>query len=306
METLLLFDGFPILHRAYHALPPLKTKDGLPTNVLYGFLSMVHKAINDFMPEYLVVAFDTAKPTFRKKIFHDYQIQRPKIADDFKIQIPLVKEALEEAGLFQIEKDGYEADDIIGTMVNKLKKNQLRIIIITGDRDVFQLIDKNVYVAVPQVGLTNIKLFDYREVIKKLGIPPDKIVDYKALVGDPSDNYPGAQGVGEKTAINLLNQFGDIENLYKEINKVQPERIKKILLQEKENVFLSKKLAQIDTNVKIDFTLQQLRFTNFSEGLKNFLEKHQIYSLVNRFFNKKKEKNLKKQTKTPNNQESLF
>ena len=304
METLLLFDGYPLLHRAYHALPPLETKDHIPTNILYGFFLMLHKATNDFSPQYVAIAFDTPKPTFRKKLFKDYQIQRPKITDDFKIQIPLVKKALACAGIFQIDKDGYEADDIIGTLVKKIKDENLRIVIITGDRDIFQLIDKNIFVAVPQTGITNIKIYDKSEVVKKIGLPPEKIVDYKALVGDQSDNYPGACGIGQKTAVDLLNKFDSIEDLYQKIDEVKPKRIKEILVREKEKVFLSKKLAQIDTNVEIDFNLQKLRFDEFSKNLKNFLEKYQIYSLVKRFFSNKNQdsKKIVKESR----QESLF
>ena len=304
METLLLFDGYPLLHRAYHALPPLKTKDHIPTNILYGFFLMLHKATNDFSPQYVAIAFDTPKPTFRKKLFKDYQIQRPKITDDFKIQIPLVKKALTCAGIFQIEKDGYEADDIIGTLVKKIKDENLRIVIITGDRDIFQLIDKNIFVAVPQTGITNIKIYDKSEVVKKIGLPPEKIVDYKALVGDQSDNYPGACGIGQKTAVDLLNKFDSIEDLYQKIDEVKPKRIKEILVREKEKVFLSKKLAQIATNVEIDFNLQKLRFDEFSKNLKNFLEKYQIYSLVKRFFSNKNQDS--KKIVKESHQESLF
>lgn len=306
METLLLFDGYPLLHRAYHALPPLKTKNGLPTNVIYGFLSMIHKAVSDFSPQYLSIAFDTPKPTFRKKLFAQYQIQRPKMADDFKIQIPLVKEAIIEAAISQLEKESYEADDIIGTITKKLKNDNLRIIIVTGDRDIFQLIDKNIYVAVPQTGLTSIKIYDRNEVLKKLGLPPEKIVDYKALVGDQSDNYPGAKGIGPKTAIELINHFDTIENLYRRLDDVKSEKIKQILIKEKENVFLSKKLAQIVTTVPIQLELQQLEFNGFNKNLKNFLEKYQMYSLINRFFNKNSRQKKIKNKEKKEEQQGLF
>lgn len=306
METLLIFDGYPLLHRAYHALPPLKTKNGLPTNIVYGFLSMIHKAVSDFSPQYLSIALDTPKPSFRKKLFANYQIQRPKMADDFKIQIPLVKEAIIKAAIFQLEKEGYEADDIIGTITEKLKNNNLRIIIVTGDRDIFQLIDKNVYVAVPQTGLTTIKIYDRQEVLKKLGLPPEKIVDYKALIGDQSDNYPGAKGIGPKTAISLLNQFDTIENLYRRLNNIESGKIKEILIKEKENVFLSKNLAKIITNVPIQFELQQLEFGGFNKDLKNFLQKYQMYSLINRFFNKNNQQKKTKNKEKKEQQQGLF
>src|SRR3989339_1573657 len=173
MQTLLIIDGNAIMHRAYHALPPFKAKDGTPTNVVYGFLSMLNKVTDDFKPSHLITCFDTPKKTFRNEIFKDYQIQRPKIDDDFIIQIPLVKEALDKSGIERIERDGFEADDLIGTITKIFEKNDFRILILTGDKDIFQLITDKVFVAAPQLGLANIKIFDKTEVEKKLDIKPD-------------------------------------------------------------------------------------------------------------------------------------
>src|SRR3989338_6753699 len=150
MNTLLLIDGNAIMHRAFHALPPFKTKDGIPTNVIYGFFSMLHKSIADFHPNFIVVCFDTPKPTFRNKLSKEYQAQRPKISDDFITQIPLVKEALDKAGVTHLEKDGFEADDLIGTITQKFKDNGIKVLILSGDRDIQQLVAKNVYVITPK------------------------------------------------------------------------------------------------------------------------------------------------------------
>src|SRR3989344_5432903 len=158
MNTLLLIDGNAIMHRAYHALPPFKAADGTPTNVVYGYLSMLNKVVDDFKPDYLISCFDTPKPTFRNKVFKDYQIQRPKIDDEFIVQIPLVKQALDEAGIIRLEKDGFEADDLIGTISQIFDGNKFRVIIVSGDKDIFQLINDNIYVAAPQLGLANIKI----------------------------------------------------------------------------------------------------------------------------------------------------
>ncbi len=307
METFLILDGHPIMHRAYHALPLLTSKNGLPTNVVYGFLSMINKAISDFQPNYILIAFDTPKPTFRHQLYKNYQIQRPKIKDDFKVQIPLVKKAVSAAGLCYLEKDGYEADDIIGSIVEKIKNLPLRIIIITGDRDIFQLIDKNIYVAIPESGLSKIKIYDEEAVKNKLNLLPKSLVDYKALVGDNSDNYPGAKNIGPKTAIKLLEKFKTVENLYQNLDRLDSEKIKEILIREKENVFLSKKLAQINKNLDLPFKLENYRFLNFPPSLKSFLEQYQMYSLLNRFFtekNKNAEKTKKNEEK--NLQKSLF
>ena len=284
MQTLLLIDGNAIMHRAYHALPPFKSADGTPTNVVYGYLSMLYKVVADFKPDYLISCFDTPKPTFRNKIFKDYQIQRPEIDADFIVQIPLVKQALDAAGINRIEKDGFEADDLIGTITRIFEINKFRVIILTGDKDIFQLITENVFVASPQLGLANIKIFDRSEVEKKLDVSPNQIIEFKALAGDPSDNYPGASGIGPKTASKLIHQFGTVENIYKNINQVESEKVKEVLKNEKESVYLSKKLATIMTNVDIDLNIEKLKFKNFNKKLIDFLTKYQMNTLTKRIF----------------------
>lgn len=283
MNTLLLIDGNAIMHRAFHALPPFKTKSGIPTNVIYGFFSMLHKAIADFRPNYIVVCFDTPKPTFRNKIFKDYQAQRPKIANEFITQIPLVKEALDRAGITHLEKDGYEADDIIGTIVHKFKKNDTRVLIFTGDKDILQLVDEKIFVVAPLIGLSNIKMLDKIEVQKKFDLPPDKIPDLKALMGDPSDNYPGAKGIGPKTAAKLLQRFESVENLFQHLNKLD-EKTKKILTEHKDQIFLAKKLATIDCQVSIDIDMKKAHFEKFKDDLKDYFLKYEMKSLASRFF----------------------
>ncbi|MFH0979486.1 MAG: 5'-3' exonuclease H3TH domain-containing protein [Candidatus Roizmanbacteria bacterium] len=308
MNTLLLIDGNAIMHRAYHALPPFKSADGTPTNVVYGYLSMLNKVVTDFKPDYLISCFDTPKPTFRNKVFKEYQIQRPKIENEFIVQIPLVKQALDAAGIERLEKDGFEADDLIGTITKIFEMNKFRVVILTGDKDIFQLITKNVFVAAPQLGLANIKIFDKSEVEKKLDVSPNQIVEYKALAGDPSDNYPGASGIGPKTASKLIHQFGTVDNIYKNLEKVESEKIKELLKKEKDSVFVSKKLATILTDVKIDLDIEKLKFSGFNKKLKDFLEKYQMISLVKRIFNENK-KNLparKQEEKTKNDQIGLF
>jgi len=294
MKTLLLIDGNAIMHRAYHALPPFKATDGTPTNVVYGYLSMLNKVVADFKPDYLISCFDTPEKTFRNKLFKEYQSQRPKIEDEFIVQIPLVKQAVDAAGIERMEKPGFEADDLIGTF----ERNNFRVVILTGDKDIFQLITDNVFVAAPQLGLANIKIFDKTEVEKKLDIKPDQIIEYKALVGDPSDNYPGASGIGPKTASKLIHQFGNIEQIYKNIEKIESEKIREILKKEKDSVLLSEKLATIMTNVGIDLNIEKLKFSGFNKKLIDFLTKYQMNTLAKRLFNikevEKKEGSKKK------------
>lgn len=305
MDTLLLIDGNAIMHRAYHALPPFKTKNGIPTNVVYGFFSMLHKGIIDFKPTHIVVCFDTPKPTFRNKIFKEYQAQRPKIADDFIVQIPLLKEALDKAGIVHLEKDGFEADDLIGTIAHKFKSNGIKVLILSGDRDIQQLIDKNVYVITPKLGLSDLKIYDIAEVQKKMGLNPEKIPDLKALMGDSSDNYSGAKGIGPKTAARLLQQYGSIDHIYSHLDQIE-EKIRKILQNYKQNVILSHKLATIDTQVKINFEIEKTKFEKFNPDLKSFLEKLEISSLTKRIFPVKKPDLKQSKKSAAKNQLDLF
>lgn len=284
MKTLLLIDGNAIMHRAYYAIPPnFKTKDGIPTNAVYGFMTMLSKAIADFQPEYVIICFDTPKPTFRKKLYENYQAHRPKLADTFITQIPLIKEMLEKAGVAQIEKEGYEADDIIGTLVTR-NKDKYRTLILTGDKDIMQLVDENVFVMSPQTGISSIKLFDKSEVKNKLGVTPDKIPDLKGLMGDASDNYGGAKGIGPKTAQELISRFKSVENLLENVSEVENARTQQIIKTHQENILLSKKLATIDCNVPINLSIESARFTGFSEGLKSFLNSLEMYTLAERLY----------------------
>jgi len=306
MQTLLLIDGNAIMHRAYHALPPFKATDGTPTNVVYGYISMLNKVVTDFKPDYLISCFDTPEKTFRNKLFKEYQSQRPKIDDDFIVQIPLVKQAVDAAGIERMEKPGYEADDLIGTITRIFEKNNFRVIILTGDKDIFQLITNKVFVASPQLGLANIKIFDKEEVEKKLDVAPAQIIDYKGLAGDPSDHYPGASGIGPKTACKLIHQFGTIEKIYENIDKIDSIKVKEILEKEKDNVFISKKLATIMIDVEIDLDIKKLMFKGFNKNLINFLEKYQMNTLTKRIFKEKAVERKQEIKKIESNQIGLF
>ncbi len=292
------------MHRAFHAYPLLTSSDNTPTNVIYGFLAMLYKIVVDFKPTHLAVVFDTPKPTFRNKLYEKYQIQRPKIDDKFVVQIPLVKQAVDEASIYRLEKDGYEADDVIGTICEIFKNNQdYKIIIVSGDKDIFQLVNDKTFVATPIAGLSTVKIYDETEVKQKLDILPSQVVDYKALVGDPSDNYPGAKGIGPVNAVKLIQKFGSIDNIYKNIDKIESKKIKNILICEKENVYLSKKLATIVKDAPIEIDINKLKFNGFNKKLKDFLEKYEIFSLVKRIFGEKKEE---KKLEKKQDQISLF
>lgn len=294
MNTLLLIDGNALMHRAYHAIPPFKKKDGTPTNVIYGFFSILNKAIDDFKPTHLIVCFDVAAPTFRKKMFKEYKAQRKKLENDFIVQIPFVKEGLNEAKIIYSEKPGFEADDVIGTLGKQFSRKLDKILILSGDKDILQLVDKNIFVITPHIGFAKTIVYDRQQVVDRFGVTPKQMADFKALAGDQSDNYPGAKGIGPKTATQLINQFNTIEKLLKNIDKVKSEKIKQALIDSKENILMAKKLSEIDKNVNVKIKLDETKFDQFPLSFRDFLFKFEMYSLANRFFKTKKQPAVKK------------
>ncbi len=242
----------------------------------------------DFHPQNLLICFDTPKPTFRNVLSKEYQAQRPKIGDDFISQIPLVQTLLDRAGFVRAELDGFEADDVIGTMAAKYKKNH-KVLILTGDKDIFQLVDKNVIVISPKFGFSETILYDHDAVLKKMGIPPALIPDYKALVGDSSDNYKGAKGIGPKTAISLLLKFGSVENVLKNSKKIENERVRNLIESNIDEIHLSHQLAKINISVPIGINFEKTKFTGFNVALEEFLKSLEIKSLRLRIFGPKKE-----------------
>lgn len=308
MNTLLLIDGNALMHRAYHALPPFKTKSGIQTNAVYGFISILNKAIQDFNPFHVIVSFDTPVPTFRKKMFKEYQSQRPKMENELSQQFPIAKEALDAGHIIHLEKEGYESDDVIGTISRKFNTNGDRVLILSGDKDILQLVNDKVFVITPQLGFSKQVVYSVPEVEKRFGIKPEQIPDFKALMGDQSDNYKGAKGIGPKTAAKLLQEYKSIDNIFKNL-KIIDGKIQKMLGDHKEMVLMSHKLATILTNVDINVDLEKTEFHGFNKELKEFLKKYEMYSLMNRIFDQKKppgkREELKKK-KINENQIGLF
>lgn len=308
MNTLLIVDGNGLMHRAYHALPPFKTAKGVPTHVVYGFFSILQKALIDFQPTHVVICFDTPASTFRNKIHKEYQSQRPKIADDFIEQIPMVKTSLDSAHIIHMELDGYEGDDVIGTIAKKAESQKYSVLILTGDKDMMQLINDQVSTVTPDIGFSKTKVYTPDEVEKKMGVKPSHIVDLKALTGDPSDNYKGADGIGPKTAQKLLTQFDTVENILKNIDTLPDGKVKNNLKASIDDIRMAQKLAKIFTEVPIECDLDTMKWNGFSEGLREQLIAYEMYSLVPRLFPKpKKEKIIKdKKESSSKDQISLF
>jgi len=282
MKKLVLIDGNAIIHRAFHALPPLNNKDGLPTNAVYGFFTMLLKIIEDLQPEYLIVCFDKAAPTFRKQLYVGYQATRPKVSDDLSPQFEVVHKALDEAKIKHFAVDGYEADDLIGTISKEAKAKDIQTIIVSGDRDLLQLVNAKVLMLAPIVGMTKMTLFDETKVREKYGLEPWQIVDYKALVGDASDNYPGVTGIGPKTASGLLNKYQTLEGIYEHLGELSPQ-VQEKLAQDAEQAALAKKLATIvlDAPVKLDEEDAEINKID-NKALKKVFEKLNFKSLLNR------------------------
>lgn len=306
MNTALIVDGNALMHRAFHALPPFKTSKGIPTHVVYGFFSMLQGTISDFHPSHVLVCFDTPAPTFRNALLETYQAQRPAIANEFKEQIPMTKEALDAAKTVHLELDGYEADDIIGTTVKVYEKNQFSILILTGDKDIMQLVNNSVRVVTPQIGFAKTKVYTPELVKEKLGVEPSLIADWKALVGDPSDNYKGADGIGPKTASKLLEQFGSLDNLLQNVSHLPEGKVKSSILHNLNDIQVSKQLAVIRTDAPVSFPIEQTQWSGFHPNLRTYLLNLEMHSLVSRLFPMQRKITKKNVPKKDEPQMNLF
>ncbi len=308
MNTLLIVDGNGLMHRAYHALPPFKTAKGVPTQVVYGFFSILYKSIADFQPTHVLVCFDTPGPTFRNKLHSEYQSQRPKIADDFIVQIPMVKQALSAGSIVHVELLGYEGDDVIGTAAKKAEKEGFLVLILSGDKDMMQLVNEHISTVTPDIGFSTTKVYTPAEVEKKMGVPPSKIIDYKALAGDPSDNYKGADGIGPKTAKKLLDEYGTVDGILEHIDSLPEGKIKTSIGENIEEIKIGKKLATICTTAPVEIPLEKTKWEGFIEPLRVQLLEFEMYSLIARLFPKKKKSDVRsKKTEEKNkDQMSMF
>jgi DNA polymerase-1 len=294
-KRLIVIDGNSLVHRAYHALPPLTTKEGELINAVYGFLLLFFKAIKEFKPDFVAATFDLPAPTFRHEKFLAYKATRPKAPDELYNQLPRVKEILTSFDVPIFEKKGFEADDVIGTISKLAPQKQIlpeiETIILSGDLDNLQLVDTHTKVYTLRKGLKDTVLYDEKGVEEKYqGLLPKQLPDFKALKGDPSDNIPGVPGIGDKTAIQLIREFGSLENLYENLEKNKIlEKIKlsprfiPLLKEYKEQAFFSKMLAKINENVPIDFDLEKCHWGNYDrEKITQLFKKLDFNSLVER------------------------
>lgn len=279
---ILLIDANAIIHRAYHAFPKnLTTTDGKLVNAAYGFTKILLQTLKEFEPEYIVCAFDTRMPTFRHEMFKEYKAHRPKTDAELIEQFPLVKQVVEALNIPLFEVEGSEADDIIGTITKNQSIKTIEKIVVTGDKDLLQLIDKNTKIFLAGTSYSKSKVYNESNVEKKLGFPHQYLIDYKGLKGDPSDNIPGVKGVGDVTATNLIKKYGTLEEIYQNIEQISGA-VQNKLKENADMAKLSKELATIDCQVNLDFQLSKAELKDYDQdkALKLFQEL-QFRSLVN-------------------------
>lgn len=278
----LLFDGHAVIYRAYYALPPLTDPSGRIVNAAFGFSRILLAALEEFEPEYVAVTFDHPKPTFRHKEFKDYKAHRPEMPDDLQPQIPLVKEIVDALGIPRFELEGYEADDLIGTVSYYLDHQPEKLgahqeilnVIVTGDKDLLQLVDDNTHVWIPGRGQGNDLEYDAPLVEEKMGVRPNQVVDMKALMGDSSDNIPGIKGIGKKTAVKLLEAHQTLDELFERVTQLQGTGEKDDLLkgallnrliEGKDSAYMSQELARINCQAPINIDLDQCRIESYDK-----------------------------------------
>lgn len=260
MSKAVFIDGLSILNRAFYGIPTLTNSEGLHTNAVYGFLNIMFKIIDEEKPDYIAVAFDVSAPTFRHNMYTDYKGTRKAMPDELREQIPVIKEVLHSMGILTIEQEGYEADDILGTLSRKCQALDMDVSIISGDRDLLQLATEKIKIRIPKTKATGTEIEDYyaQDVLNKYQVTPKEFIDLKALMGDSSDNIPGVPGIGEKTGIKIISAYKNIENAYKHAGEIKPKKASENLVTFWEQAKLSKTLATIETSCPIDVSVESM------------------------------------------------
>ena len=288
MNKLLLLDGNSMLFRAYYATlysHRMSTSNGIPTNAVFGFIMMLNKAIEVIGPDAILVAWDAGEKTFRHEKFGEYKGTRKPVDEELIVQFPIVREFLDGAGIKRYEQVGFEADDIIGSMAKS--HPEIQTTILTSDRDLLQLVDESTSVLLMKKGITDMELMSLSNFEEVYGLQPPQIIDLKGLMGDSSDNIPGVAGVGQKTAVKLLQEYDSVENVYAHIDQIKG-KLKEKLENDKEKAFLSKDLATIFTKMELPFSLEEVSFTGFQDSVNEFYKKYEMRSLMNQKVTSKK------------------
>ncbi|HKL42629.1 MAG TPA: DNA polymerase I [Clostridia bacterium] len=285
-KRVIIVDGNSIINRAFYAIPSLVNKDGIHTNAIYGFYNMLFKLLDDYKPDYLSIAFDVKAKTFRHKQFEDYKGHRAGMPDELAEQMPIIKEILDALGIERMELAGYEADDLIGTVSQLCADADLEVLIISGDKDILQLVNDNVTVLYTKRGISNLKEYREIDVVEEFGVKPVRVPDYKGLRGDSSDNIPGVAGIGDKTAKKLLKQFDSVEEIIMNQESIKSTRARNSIEGNEEVAVLSKKLATIMKNVPIEFNIEELIIEEPEiESVITLLKKYDLNSIISRLKN---------------------
>lgn len=265
-EKLVLIDGHSILNRAFFGIPDLTNSEGLHTNAVYGFLNIMFKILEEEQPDYLTVAFDVSQPTFRHEMFAEYKGTRKPMAEELRQQVPVMKEMLKAMGITVVEKGGYEADDLLGTIAKRSEAAGITVSVVSGDRDLLQLATDHIKIRIPKTKRTGTEIEDYntKEVLEKYQVTPTEFIDVKALMGDTSDNIPGVPGIGEKTATAIIAKYGSIENAYAHVEEIKPPRASNNLKEHYDMAQMSKTLATIEINADIDYELKNAKIDGIS------------------------------------------
>jgi len=293
-EKLILVDGSGYIFRAYYALPPMNNPDGIPINAVYGFTNMMVKLIEDFNPQDICVLFDFGRETFRNEIYANYKANRTSPPEDLIPQFDLIKQASKSIGLPTIEMEGFEADDLIATFVQKAKKINKEVIIVSSDKDLMQLVANDVLMLDPMKNLW----IDENKVKEKFGVSPDKVIDVQALAGDSSDNVPGVPGIGVKTASQLINEYGSLEKLLDNASSIKQEKRRESLLNNAELAIVSKKLVSLFSDVPIPYKISDLKWTpRNDDNLLAFLKENNFKRLENRYFDPEQAGNSQPESK---------
>ncbi len=285
-KKLMLIDGHSILNRAYFGLPPLTAPDGTPTGAVYGFLNIMFKFIDEETPDHLAVAFDLSTPTFRHKAFKEYKGTRKPMDEDLKVQVPLIKNILKAMNIPVVTKEGFEADDIIGTLSQNASNEGMKVTIVSGDKDLLQLVDNDVTVKNPKTsrGVTTVTDYTPEKVEEEFGVTTDEFVLLKAIMGDSSDNIPGVKGVGPKTAAPIVAQYHTLEEVEKHIPELKSDSLKKKMTEGLESMKMSYYLATIDRNVPLDFKIDDAGINDiFTEEAHEMFRRYNFRSLLKRF-----------------------
>ncbi len=285
-KKIVLIDGHSILNRAFYGIPNLTNSEGTHTNAILGFLNILFKILDEEKPEYLTVAFDVNQPTFRHNMYEQYKGTRKSMPEELREQVPIMKEVLRAMGVTIVEKAGYEADDILGTIAKTCEKEGIVVSLVSGDRDLLQLATEKIKIRIPKTKLsgTEVENYNTQDVVDKYGVTPKQFIDLKGLMGDASDNIPGVPGIGEKTATKIISMYDSIENAYEHVDEITPNKAKLSLKENYDLAVLSKTLATIKTDCEIDFSVDNAAIGNlYNEDSFVLFKKLEFKNLINRF-----------------------